>query len=153
MSNCPVTLVNGGPTVVIETRPTTVLVQQIPGVGPPGPAASDMTVTALTALGGHRVVTPTAGGWVHADPGTPAHAHGAVAVTTGAISAGQTGAVRQSGEIVEPSWSWTPGLPVFCGANGVPTQSPPSSGWVRVIGVATSATALVVAPESPITLI
>lgn len=37
MSNCPVTLVNGGPTVVIETRPTTVLVQQIPGVGPPGP--------------------------------------------------------------------------------------------------------------------
>lgn len=152
----PIVVVNRGPIVTLTaTRPSSILVQQVPGVGPPGSSGSsvtDLNVVAGDAVGGHRVVVPTATGWVHADRDVAAHAHGALGLSLGAATSGATVVVRTAGEIVEPSWSWSVGLPVFVGDAGVPTQVAPASGWCRVVGVATSATSLVVCPQSPIVL-
>lgn len=57
------------------------------------------------------------------------------------------------GPLVEPSWGWTPGLPVFCGPDGVLTQIVPTSGlWLRQVGAAVSATEITVDLRPPVYL-
>ena len=105
------------------------------------------------ALGGHRVVRATTEGKVgYVDPSDPAQAHAAIGLTMGAAADGEEIEVQFSGEISEPGWAWVAGLPVFAGANGVPTQTPPAAGFQAVIGVAISATAMFIQIKSPIVL-
>lgn len=128
--------------------------------GPPGPqgqpgqsGASYLTYIADGALGGQRVVRATTDGKVgYLDPSDPAQAHAAIGLTMGAAADGATVNVQFSGEMSEPGWAWTANQPVFAGANGVPTQTPPGSGFQAAIGVATSATAMVIQIKSPIVL-
>lgn len=70
------------------------------------------------------------------------------------VSAGATGAdvvVQTAGVIDDPSWSWLEGL-VFCGPNGVLTQTPPTAGWELVVGFASSATRLNLDFDEPVFL-
>ena len=55
------------------------------------------------------------------------------------------------GEVVEASWSWSPG-PVFLGKAGGLVQTPPTAGFIQQIGTATSATKIVISPSTPIVL-
>jgi hypothetical protein len=121
-------------------------------VGPTGSA--EITVVAGEPLGGHRVVVLLSGHAYHADPLNEEHRDAVVGITVGAISLGATGQVRLIGEITESSWSWVPGLPIFVGTMGVPTQVfDPARAWSRTIGIAKSATAMVVQIVAPIDML
>lgn len=137
--------------VVVPPQPGA-SVHVLPAVGPRGDPGTTQTVTAAVTLSGHRVVVLTPEGATPADPDDPAHAWTAVAVTLGAALAGQPVQVAAAGTITEPSWAWTPLQPVYAGPAGVLTQTPPTTGWLRVVGVATSATSLWLAFHRPITL-
>jgi hypothetical protein len=152
-----------GETLVVEqpVPPTVVVTRGVPGLrgatgpkGDPGQSgASYLTYFADGALGGQRVVRATSAGKVgYVDPGDPAQAHAAIGLTMGAAADGASINVQFSGEMSEPSWSWTANQPIFAGANGIPTQTPPATGFQAAIGVAISATAMVIQIKSPIVL-
>lgn len=127
------------------------------GTGRPGPpgqsGASYLTYVADGALGGQRVVRATTAGKVgYVDPSDPAQAHAAIGLTMGAAADGASINVQFSGEMTDPSWSWTASQPIFVGANGIPTQTPPATGFHAAIGVAISATSMVIQIKSPIVL-
>lgn len=137
-----------GGTPITDTTPVV--------AGPRGPAGADGNegptgFTANGALSGHRVVVPTGSQVEYADNtdltdiGKPAF------LTTGAAMDGQPVTLVARGLVTEPSWAWTPGL-VYAGANGVPTQTPPTSGYLRVIGEALSTTTVWVDPRPPFIL-
>lgn len=124
----------------------------LPVIGPKGDPGNTLTVIAAVVLPGHRVVALTPAGAVLADPGDPAHTWAAVAITLGAALAGQPAQVADAGILTEPSWAWTPQQPVFAGPAGVLTQTPATTGWLRVVGVATAPTSLWLAFTRPIRL-
>lgn len=71
-----------------------------------------------------------------------------------ALTSGSTGAqitIQTQGFVDDSSWSWTEGH-VWCGANGILTQTPPTSGWDFIIGFATSATRLYIDLNEPVLL-
>ena len=122
--------------------------------GDPGQSgAGYLTYIADGALGGQRVVRATTAGKVgYVDPSDPTQAHAAIGLTMGAAADGAPINVQFSGEMTEPSWSWTANQPIFVGTNGIPTQTPPATGFQGPIGVATSATSMVIQIKSPIVL-
>lgn len=118
-----------------------------------GGAQNTISYFADGALGGHRVVRATTPGNVgYVDPSDPAQAHAALGLTVGAASGGTAVEVQYAGAMTEPSWSWTANLPIFVGAAGVPTQTPPSVGFHAPIGVAVSATSMVIQIKTPVVL-
>jgi hypothetical protein len=94
------------------------------------------TVVAQEALGGHRTVTVDG---FHAGPEDADRLAG-VSIAAGVI--GATVDVTVKGMIEESSWSWTPEQPIFIGPGGVLTQSPSTTGPIRRIAWALSATAI-----------
>ena len=102
-------------------------------------------------LSGHRLLALVAGSAVYADTNTPAHKLSVIGISPGAVNAGELVAPVSSGPMNEPGWTWTPGLPVYAGPNGVLTQSPAPTGWLRILGVAQTPTRLLVAMREPIT--
>jgi hypothetical protein len=125
--------------------------------GPPGAssvgAPSTIDLVADGAISGHRVVRPTAPGEVgYADSGTIAHANGVLGLTINAAIDGDTVRVQTAGRLTEPTWAWTIGLPVFLGAAGNLTQTPPAAGFQLVVAVAVAADTLVIGIKQPIVL-
>ncbi len=125
--------------------------------GPPGPAGDGLfEFTATSAIGGHRMLaTNAAGQIVYATNTEPMHAHTLLGLSTHAAAAGATLAVLQAGPIAEPSWAWAPGLPLFLGASGLLTQTPPAppaAAFSLVVGFALSATEIFLTPRDPIHL-
>lgn len=59
--------------------------------------------------------------------------------------------VQSAGPVDDGSWNWTPGR-VYLGANGALTQVPPADGFDVLIGVAVSATRLLLNFQDPIEL-
>jgi hypothetical protein len=143
--------------VEVEQRLESIVerVQQGPA-GPPGPVgpsgASSLSFVAGEALGGHRVVKLNPDGFAyHASADTPGDLAVVVGVTLGACSLGATADVIRSGEIIEPSWTWVPGLPIFLGLNGVLTQTlPPGAVFSLVVGVALTPVHAVFSPREPV---
>ncbi|MFK3971123.1 hypothetical protein ACI2KS_10390 [Pseudomonas sp. NPDC087358] len=72
-----------------------------------------------------------------------------LAITSGSI--GTDINIQTQGFVDDSSWSWTEGH-VWCGANGVLTQTPPTTGWDFIIGFATSATRLYIDLNEPVLL-
>lgn len=120
--------------------------------GPPGASgAAYLTLTADTALSGHRIVSAVGAGRAgYADSASAATAMTALGITMGAADADAPVNIQFSGEMDEPSWNWDIALPVYLGANGALTQSLPASGVVMVIGVPISPTSLVISFKPPI---
>ena len=122
-------------------------------MGPAGQTLETIERTADVALSGHRAARGTSpSGADYCDSATPSHAAAFLGVTQGAASMGATATIQRTGTLTEGSWSWTPWLPVFVGANGTLTQSAPSSGFSLVVGVALSATSILIRPQPPIAL-
>jgi hypothetical protein len=127
--------------------------QGAPGAqGPPGSAdgsaSINLTGIADGNLSGHRVVTPQADGTLtYASNDNPAHLHVPLWITSGAVLDGDAADMFAFGLMIEPSWSWTPGAPVYLGTGGQLTQTPPTppgAAFLAEIGVATTATSLFV---------
>lgn len=121
------------------------------------PSDSMVVKIAAAALSGHRAVVPTAGGSVeYADKTNSAHAHLRPGITTGAALTGAPVTVVMRGEITEPTWSWTPLAPIYLGLTGLLTQTAPTApgaAFLLEVGVALSATSILVDPQFPISLI
>lgn len=114
--------------------------------------AHQLVLTAATALGGHRVVIADAAGQArYPDRTNIAHADAVIGLTVTAASAGTNVTVQTTGDVVESSWNWTPG-PVWVGDNGLPTQTPPTTGWLQLLGVALGSTRLVLTPRQAVLL-
>lgn len=94
------------------------------------------TVLAAEPLGGHRAVTVTG---FHANP---EDADLLAGITSAAGVLGSTVDVVVKGFVEEGSWNWTPDQPIFLGAAGVLTQNPSTTGTIRRIAWAVSATAI-----------
>jgi hypothetical protein len=142
--------------IVRAAAATPVIIGSTGIAGPQGPAGEPyLTVTAGEAVGGHRVVALTDTGCRHADPTSEDDVWTSVGVTTGAAEANADATVVVSGLIDEPSWAWTAARPVFLAAAGTLTQTPPvppDALYLRVVGVAVTATRLWVGHTPPIVL-
>lgn len=129
---------------VIQDHVVTVVGTDLVGLqGPQGPPGGTITKMAAANIGGQRVLAFTPTGVVHADPTNQAHRFSALAVSEGAASTGTPVTCLTAGEVTELAWSWTPGLPVFVGVAGVPTQVlPVAPSWQRQIGTAITPTTI-----------
>lgn len=125
-------------------------------VGPIGPAGDlAISVTAGAALGGHRIVYLDSNYEAqYASNQVASHALIALGLTLGAASMGASVDVQRSGEVTEPSWSWTLEQPVYLGDNGQLTQTAPTSPalFQRIVGFPTAATKLFLALREPVFL-
>ena len=99
----------------------------------------DVAVTTAEAVGAYRAIGYNG---LYTQP-TVDSLSGYAGVTKVAVSSGNTANVVRAGLMTEGGWSWTPNAPVFIGADGVLTQTPPTFGNpVRRIAWAISATQL-----------
>ncbi|MDX6690603.1 MAG: hypothetical protein QOG15_2060 [Solirubrobacteraceae bacterium] len=118
--------------------------QGIPGAPGADGAGNVTTRVAAITLSGHRAIRPLEDGSVsYASADNPSHMHGPIWLSTGAALAGTEVSVLTLGELIEPSWSWAPGEPIFLGVDGVLTQTPPDAddGAAFLIEVASAETA------------
>lgn len=127
-----------------------------PGQGSPSGAGGVITTTvkASVAIGGHRAVVLNASSEaIYADKSVSSHAGRVYGITTNAAAAGGSLAVRLHGAVSDVSWTWTPNLPVFLSTTGLLTQTPPTSGFQQVLGIALNATTLFVQVREPLILV
>ncbi|MDQ1062378.1 hypothetical protein [Stenotrophomonas sp. SORGH_AS_0282] len=124
--------------------------------GDPVIGLTPLTKTADAALSGHRIIRatgPTTAGYASAS--IEAHADDVLGMTTGAAAAGTEVPYVTDAEVTEPSWNWTPLLPLYLAADGLMTQTSPSLGEAEfslVVGFATGTTSARIRIETPIYL-
>ena len=118
-------------------------------IGPSGGAAFVKTASA-TVSGGFVVGLDAQGEVAHADGADIDSAWRVVGVALNGANKGDPVTIVTAGEVEEPTWSWTEGAPVFLGANGSLTQTPPTSGYILVVGSAVGATRILVNVQQPI---
>lgn len=142
--------------VLVEPQPRIELIteaRQGPP-GPPGASGGTQTVTVgASPLSGHTAVAVDASGLlIYADSSNPAHRLAVLGVIGQAYSAG-TEAQVQTGFVLEHSgWTWTAG-PVFVGLGGALVQTVPGSAvFCQVVGLALSATRILIDVQPPITI-
>lgn len=156
----PVTLLTapGRPLVRLTVAAPAVVVTTIGRRGPPGPAGPAgeglFTLLADRPLGGQRLVaTDGQGGLDYARADAPGDAPLVVGMTQHAVTAGELVTLRRLGVVEDAAWAWQPGLPVYLGLAGVPTQTlPPTAAFALVIGFALTPTTLFIAPREPVRL-
>jgi hypothetical protein len=125
--------------------------------GPSGPAGQPGGVVervTAAALSGHKLVVPLDDGTVnYGDSSNILHANRPVWLTTGAWGSGVTATLVAAGPVTEPSWNWTPGLPIWLGLNGALTQTiPVSAVFARQVARVINATTLEFTTQQPIML-
>jgi hypothetical protein len=122
----------------------------------PGDAEASVSgsATAAITLSGHRAITRDATGQViYASSGDEEHADTVIGVTSAAAAPGSTVRYVSHGEVItEGSWTWTPGKQIYLRTMGQLSQTPPTSGVLCVVGVALTATSMLVSPKSSIIL-
>ena len=121
----------------------------LPGV------VSPTTYTAGANLSGHRMVLLDASrNAIYADNATGTHAAQVLGMTKGAATLGTQVEVLRNVEVLEPTWSWIHGGAIYLGANGLLTQTPPTSPAVfsLCVGFATASNRMFVSIGTPIFL-
>ena len=91
-----------------------------------------ITITASLPLSGHRIVTVDG---YYADCLIPETMYKIAGLITSATASGALVNAYIKGEIVEPSWNWEIGKPVFLGSNGLLTQDVLSNGYILKLGI------------------
>jgi hypothetical protein len=125
--------------------------------GIPGPAGSGggISLTADTALGGHKLVACIDAELIYADNRQLSHASQFVGMTTHAADAGSPIQIINFGEFEEPTWNWTLGQPIYLGINGQLTQvepQPSTAAFALVVGFPLSPTRVLFKAREPIAL-
>jgi hypothetical protein len=118
-----------------------------------GSDGDDVIGTANINLSGHRVVRSIGTDDLvdYADSTNPAHAGNVIGITLNAANAGTIVLIRSTGEVADPSFSFSPG-PIYFDALGRLTQVRPTTGFMQQVAVASSLTEIVVQLGSPIIL-
>ena len=120
--------------------------------GPPGSAgATYLTITAGEDLGGHRAVVLSAGQAVYADNTAAAHANRVIGITTGAATSGSGATIQSAGELTGMT-GLTVDAPIYLSTAGTLTQTAPTTGFIQQLGIALSATAMLVEIQPAIIL-
>lgn len=113
-----------------------------------------LPVVATSPISGHRVVRiSAAGNLAYASSANVGDAANVIGISQNAAVAGGNVNIQSFGPLDEPSWSWTPGLPVFCGVDGVLTQVPPEGpgdAFSLIVGTAMLPTRIYVSVKQPI---
>jgi hypothetical protein len=117
---------------------------------PVEPTPNFQAYTALTDVSGHRVMKIAIGGVTYASSDHIHDANLVLGITMNAGSAGNKVDVQLSGEMTEPSWNWIAGDPVFCGTDGMLTQTMPTSGFAIIMAEAILPQTIIVTIKSPI---
>lgn len=140
--------------IVASSNSTTIQeTENLVVIGAPGPqgaagAGSDQLLATFIAganLSGHMVVTRLPDGTIdYASNNVSAGINGPLWMTTAAGVVGTSVPVLITGVFSEPSWSWTPGSPIYLGVGGVMTQTVPiaPSVFLVQVGYATSGTSI-----------
>ncbi len=159
-------------TVEIHSETTATATEEVVHVisvaeqGPQGPrglrgeagasGGSSFDAPAAVAIGGHRIVLiDTSGKANYASNDTAAHRGRAIGLTLGAAEADESAFMKNFGEVTEPSWNWTAGLPVFLGTNGTLTQEipvSPGAKFLMVVGFPISSTSMFLNFSEPISI-
>lgn len=122
--------------------------------GPVGPVGgSALSYPAGDALGGHRmVVLNDSQQAIYADSTNLAHANKVLGMTTGAAALGDTASILSGGEVSEPSWNWFLNQPLYVGASGLLTQTPPVAGFSQIVGFPIATNKVFVSLREPVIL-
>ena len=121
----------------------------------PIPTESLIVKPAGAAIGGHRLVYIGSDGKAHYASNTISEdLHRTIGITLNAAELDASLSIQYQGEITESSWAWTMYQPIYMGADGLLTQTPPSSPalFQRIVGFPTSTTSMFVEFRDPIVL-
>jgi len=72
-------------------------------------------------------------------------------MTLQSYTAGQIAQLADDDEVVNPSWSWSPGTKLFLNGTNI-SATPPASGFSQMIGVARNANIIILQLGPPIQL-
>lgn len=126
-------------------------------VGTTGPGGDTQVQTIVRIagenIGGHRLVVPSIvdGEVEYASNLDTSNPTRPVWMSISAADQGDQVTLVAEGPVTETSWTWNEG-PIFLGANGLMTQTPPMTGMVMVVAWALSPTKCVFDPNPPIVL-
>jgi len=77
----------------------------------------------------------------------------AIGVSITSAITGNNVMIVTNGEIEDLTWNWIPSAPIFLGVDGVLTQTPPTSGFLQIVGNAETSTKMKVNIQQAIKLI
>lgn len=146
-------------TQVLTDEPTQTVIVEV-NHGPKGDkgesgaagAFIEMAIPTNGPISSHKAITVGGDGFcAYAGSDLPALA-GFIGVTREARTDLLPVSVVVRGELVDTSFAFVAGLPIFVGINGELTQSPPVAGVLWRVGVAVTATRILIAPAGPVTL-
>jgi two-component system chemotaxis response regulator CheY len=126
---------------------------------PPNANPSELVITSGTAggtLSGDRAVVEYQGFIVYADSTNINLINLPVSIITAAYAAAAEVTSVVFGYVIEPTWNWQPGLPLYLSRNGFITQVVPTPAngdlYNTQVGLAVNATTILWHPRSPIIL-
>lgn len=113
-----------------------------------------LRLPAAANLSGHRALIYSGGLANYADNLTADHAYLVIGISQSSVVSGALVDVYNRVLVTESGWSWAVGQPVFCGVNGLLTQTPPTSPakFLLVVGTAFTPNQLSVDIQEPIFL-
>jgi hypothetical protein len=119
-----------------------------------GPTAADIEMPAGVALSALRAVRISAGLAFYVDNQTLSHAHTCIGLSFNAVAPNGAVVIKSSGFLEDTNFAFLVDKPIYIGANGTLTQTPPQAPAVFLlrVGVAVSATKFFIKIERPILL-
>ena len=106
---------------------------------------SIISLDAGEALGGQKIVTTDAtGDAILADNTVITDSNRVLGFTKTSATLGSSVDIITQGELEDVSFSFTPDALIWLGITGLPTQTPPSSGIVVIMGQAITATKILI---------
>lgn len=142
---------------VVESASNTVTTVAVahPGLqGAPGASGTaTTTIIAAAPLSGSKAVYVASDGLRYADNASLATCGGTIGITTGAVASGALATVQVQDIMTEPSWNWIVGQLVYVATSGALTQTPSASGVQLEIGLAKSATSILIRVQPAVVLI
>lgn len=125
-----------------------------PPVRPPGvvtievvEAITLLTVIAGEVLGGHRAVFIGEDERAYYADASEATSRLTVGITTSAANEDDEIAIQAVAVLEHLGWSWSGEEPVWLGAEGLLTQTPPTSGYIMQVGIPVGPTQLRINPQ------
>lgn len=136
--------------VYVETQ-AIVLPERVIVSGDTSAGNTTLLVTAARDIDPHICVSADATGAIV--PASTTNKSPVIGITSGSVSHGAYATIVTSGIFTDPSWTWVADNPLFAGDGGILTQTPPSTGYMHVVGYAVSPTTVVVGIQQPIRII
>lgn len=103
-------------------------------------------------LGGHRAVYINGGNAFYADNTIPSNSDLVAGITLSSASLGEQVIIQREGEIEEGSWNWTSAQKIYLSTLGQITQTIPTTGAIVELGVAQSATKIILRVQKAVYL-